>query len=155
MLVGLRERFDETFMLSVWGTNGPTVVQILDSSQPVVMTMRVGAILPITAAASGFVYGAYLPRAVTVGFLGQEADDPVWLDLLAGVRRNGYAYNKGRLMPGVCAIAVPIFDWTGVLLAVIAAMGRDECIAPELRPDLVGAMKCVAESIGRVSPAGS
>src|SRR5215831_4467710 len=43
----LRDRFDETMVLSVWGTQGPIIVHVEESSQPIIMTMRTGAALPI------------------------------------------------------------------------------------------------------------
>src|SRR5947209_8515965 len=45
----VRNRLDETLVLSVWGAQGPTVVHVEDSSQPIIMTMRVGAVLPMLA----------------------------------------------------------------------------------------------------------
>src|SRR4030095_8987192 len=61
----LRDGLDETMVLSVWGTQGPTIVHIAESSQPIIMTMRVGATLPILQTASGLVFAAFLPRHFT------------------------------------------------------------------------------------------
>src|SRR5262245_19171579 len=65
----LRDRFDETMVLSVWGTQGPTIVHVEESSQPIIMTMRIGAALPILATASGLAYAAFLPRHFTEPFI--------------------------------------------------------------------------------------
>jgi DNA-binding IclR family transcriptional regulator len=61
----LRNRLDETLVLSVWGAQGPTVVHVEESSQPIIMTMRVGAVLPMLATATGLVFAAFLPRHFT------------------------------------------------------------------------------------------
>jgi DNA-binding IclR family transcriptional regulator len=58
----LRDRIDETMVLSVWGTQGPTIVHVEESSQPGIMTMRIGATLPILQTASGLTFAAFLPR---------------------------------------------------------------------------------------------
>ena len=54
----LRDRLDETLVLSVWGTKGPTIVHVEESSQPIIMTMRIGAVLPILATATGLAFAA-------------------------------------------------------------------------------------------------
>jgi DNA-binding IclR family transcriptional regulator len=146
LVVGLRDLFDETFLLSVWGTSGPTIVQISESSRPIVMTMRVGATLPLSASATGFVFSAHLPSRAMGPEPDQQADDASVELFHAKVRREGYAYNDGRLMPGVGAIAVPLFEPTGALLAVVAAIGPCERIAPDVRPELVAGMKRAADA---------
>src|SRR5580765_8943861 len=61
----LRDRIDETMVLSVWGAQGPTIVNVAESSQPIIMTMRIGAVLPILATATGLAFAAFLPRHFT------------------------------------------------------------------------------------------
>src|SRR5262245_24915117 len=55
----LRDRLDETMVLSVWGAHGPMIVNVVESSQPIIITMRVGAALPILQTASGLVFAAF------------------------------------------------------------------------------------------------
>ena len=52
-------------VLSVRGTQGPTIVHIAESSQPIIMTMPVGAVLPLLQTATGLVFAAFLPRHFT------------------------------------------------------------------------------------------
>src|SRR5215510_14246994 len=61
----LRDRLDETMVLSVWGAQGPTIVHVAESSQPIIMTMRVGAVLPMLKTATGLAFAAFLPRHFT------------------------------------------------------------------------------------------
>jgi DNA-binding IclR family transcriptional regulator len=135
----LRNRLDETFVLSVWGAQGPTVVQVEESSQPIVMTMRVGAVLPMLATATGLVFAAFLPAHFTRPLIEAAlaandqnnvfARDRAAIDrLIAQVREQGYAYNEGHLMQGVNAAAFPLIDRSSSLVAVMAVMGRDQHI---------------------------
>lgn len=137
----LRDHLDETLVLSVWGAQGPTVVHVEESSQPIIMTMRIGAVLPLLATATGLVFAAFLPRHFTEPLIGAavKADDglnvferePAAIEqLLIQVREQGYAYNQGHLMPGVSALAFPLMDRAATLIAVIAAMGSDERLNP-------------------------
>jgi len=136
LLRDLRNRFDETFVLSVWTGQGPTVVHVEESSQPIIMTMRAGVVLPILSSATGLVCSAFLPSHFTTPLIAKAlADDndslfarsPEDVDrLVRRVRKEGFAYNKGHLMPGVSALAFPLFDRTATLFSVLAVMGRDE-----------------------------
>jgi len=135
LLRELRDRLDETLVLSVWGAQGPTVVHVEESSQPIVMTMRIGAALPILATATGMVFAAYLPRHFTEPLIRASlnekdrsnlfARDRISLDELAQqARSRGYVYNEGHLMQGVNAAAFPLLDRSSNVVAVMAVMGR-------------------------------
>ncbi len=148
----LRNRLDETLVLSVWGTQGPTVVHVEESSQPVIMTMRIGAVLPMLATATGLVFAAHLPRPFTQRLIEEAFKLPGNSDLLASdiaaldellvqVRGQGFAYNEGHLMPGVSAAAFPLFDRAGGVLGVLAVMGRQERINPGETEGVVAFLK--------------
>ncbi|MBN8964676.1 MAG: IclR family transcriptional regulator [Rhizobiales bacterium] len=136
----LRDQLDETFVLSVWSGQGPTVVHVEESSQSIVMTMRAGAVLPMLSSATGLVCAAFLPHHFTApltakAFATQEAGvlartPAAFEKLVKKVREQGFGYNKGHLMPGVSALAFPLFDRTGTLFSVMAVMGRDEKLNP-------------------------
>ncbi|MGB7256788.1 MAG: IclR family transcriptional regulator [Pseudolabrys sp.] len=137
----LRNRLDETLVLSVWGAQGPTVVHVEESSQPIVMTMRIGAVLPMLATATGVVFAAHLPPHFTAPLIevALDADDtsnlfardrPSLDRLIRQVRAQGYAYNEGHLMQGINAAAFPLIDRSANLVAVMAVMGRDAKLNP-------------------------
>src|SRR5215468_3374446 len=79
----LRNRLDETMVLSVWGAQGPTNVHIEESSQPIIMTMRIGAVLPILATASGLAFAAFLPRHISKSFIRSALKSGEGLNLFA------------------------------------------------------------------------
>lgn len=148
----LRNRLDETLVLSVWGAQGPTVVHIEESSQPIIMTMRVGAVLPMLATATGLVFAAFLPPHFTASLITATLQADGGLDLFARdaaaitrlieqVRDEGYAYNQGHLMPGVSAAAFPLIDRSMTLVAVLAVMGRHERLNPQDGANIIAGLK--------------
>src|SRR5262249_10104353 len=152
--------FDETMVLSVWGAQGPTIVNVVESSQPIVITMRVGAALPILQTASGLVFAAFLPQHFTRPLIRKalDADDtstlfarelPAIERLIAQVRKQGYAFNDGHLMRGVSAAAFPLVDHTKKLVAVLAVMGRRERVNPAEGAELIAQLKRATRSFGR------
>lgn len=156
----LRNELDETLVLSVWGAQGPTVVHVEESSQPIVMTMRVGAVLPMLATATGLVFAAFLPAHFTEPFVTRalEAKDTSNLfartrqsfeRLVAQVRGQGYAYNEGHLMQGVNAAAFPLIDRSGMLTGVMAAMGRAQKLNLSDGARIIGKLDEAARNFSR------
>jgi DNA-binding IclR family transcriptional regulator len=155
----LRDHLDETMVLSVWGTHGPTIIDVAESSQPIIMTMRVGAVLPMLATATGLAFAAFLPRHITKPVIrsalkaGEElnlfARDHAGVErLIAQVRAKGYAFNQGHLMPGISAAAFPLIDGTTTLVAVLAVMARDERLNPRDGAEIITYLRKAAASFG-------
>lgn len=156
----LRDRLDETLVLSVWGAQGPTIVHVEESSQPIIMTMRIGAVLPILATATGLAFAAFLPRHFTellirtalnaADGLNLFARDFATIDrLIMQVRKQGYAFNEGHLMPGVSAAAFPLIDRTATLVAVLAVMGRHERVNPRNGAEMIAYLKKATKTFGQ------
>jgi DNA-binding IclR family transcriptional regulator len=156
----LRNRLDETLVLSVWGAQGPTVVHVEESSQPIVMTMRIGAALPMLATATGLVFAAFLPRHFTQPLIAAAlkaedgsnvfARDTDTIErLITQVREEGYAYNEGHLMPNVSALAFPLIDRAENLVAVMAIMGRGERLNPRDGTKTIAYCKEVVRNFNR------
>jgi len=155
----LRNRLDETLILSVWGDHGPTIVHVEESSHPIIMTMRVGAVLPMLATAAGLVFAAFLPRHLTEPLIMASlkakedfnlfARDSASIDrLINQVREQGYAYNEGHLMPGVSALAFPLIDRLATLVAVLGVVGRHERLNPRDGAETIAYLKDVARGFG-------
>ena len=156
----LRNHLDETLVLSVWGAQGPTVVHVEESSQPIIMTMRIGAALPMLATATGLVFAAFFPRHFTEplmmaslkaeeGFNIFARDSASIERLINQVREQGYAYNQGHLMPGVSALAFPLIDRVATLVAVMAVMGRHERLNPRDGAAMIAYFKDTAHAFSR------
>lgn len=131
-LAALRDRLDETVCLLVWGNRGPTVVHWQPSSQAVTVNIRVGAVLPLLRSASGRVFLAWLPPAVTGPLIAAEAAAAGWSDAETGrriaalvetVRRDRLGRTDGDVLPGVSAVSAPVFDHRGDLVFALTALG--------------------------------
>lgn len=137
----LRDLIDETIILSVWSPHGPIILEVEESTRPIVMTMKRGTVLPVLSTATGIVFCAALPRFHTSALIERELSGEVQSDrivksmkeleeLLVRVREQGYALNAGHLLPDIIALAAPAFDPAGSLAAVLGVIGREDRIDP-------------------------
>lgn len=130
----LRDRLDKTTVLSVWGTHGPVTMGVQESSQPVVMTMKLGATLPLLSSAAGLIFAAFMPSVIVSRFIEHEletgggampeaASAAELQSLLDTVRKQGFAVNRGYLTHGVEAVAIPLLSHAHEVIAVISILG--------------------------------
>ncbi len=132
-LFSLRDRIDETVLLAVWGSHGPTIVRWLEASRPVTVNVRTGSTMPLMTSATGLAFGAFAPKTLIDPVLDRELADAKRRGVLASrdaaeeaferVRRRGLGHVSGQLLPGVNALSAPVFDHQGLLSAVLAALG--------------------------------
>ena len=128
--------------LSVWGTHGPTIVLVVESEKPIHVNLRAGAVYTLTGTATGRLFATYLPKAVLAPLLRVELRTqspsraiglPTSMRALAGatqhVRATGCATTAGSPVPGINAIAVPVFDHTGQLQAALTLIGPEPAVA--------------------------
>jgi DNA-binding IclR family transcriptional regulator len=131
----LRERVNETVTAAIWGERGPTIVAIEESDHLVTMNVRIGTVLPLLTTAIGRLFLAHLPASATQAMAAAErrrpttSASPVPSDdelaaLLAEIRARGLSRAHGPLLPGVDALAAPVFDYRDKLAAVICVVGR-------------------------------
>jgi DNA-binding IclR family transcriptional regulator len=116
-----------TVAIAVWGNRGPTVVRIAEAPSPVHVTMRHGTVMSLRDTASGRLFAALLPPAQVDAVVGSEAaglraDDGFQAEL-AAIRRGALARVDGSAVPGVSALAVPVFDASGRLVLSLTAIG--------------------------------
>ncbi len=126
----------QTLSLAVWGNHGPTVVRIAEGGSPVHVNMRVGSVMSLFGTATGRVFAAFLPPATIEAFMtsgvgrmsvGDDAAQDMSRDqidaALADVRERGFSRAVDRPIPGVSALAAPVFDHSGTIALVITAIG--------------------------------
>ncbi len=160
LLPGLREEIDDTVLLALWSRQGPVVFDLEESARPVYMNIKVGSILPLLSTATGRLFAAYLPESQTKALLDAERAAPApaaaalyepraMEQLLTQTRRLGLAHVTGDLVPGVNALAAPVFDHKGRIAAVIGALGRTEELDVSFDGKVAQALKRTAAEISR------
>jgi DNA-binding IclR family transcriptional regulator len=143
LLADLARQLGHTVALAVWGNRGPTIVRIEESPHLVHVTMRHGTVMSLRNTASGRLFAAYLPQETVLAALSEErahetrsedgvglknAPSPVGIDLafaqlLDKVRSQGMSSAVNVVVPGVSALAAPVFDESGKLVLSLTAIG--------------------------------
>jgi DNA-binding IclR family transcriptional regulator len=127
--------------ITVWGLHGPTIVYVQESSARIHANVQVGNIFLMTATATGRVFAAYLPRSVTQPMIRQERldrkllergpfefdEDGYWTEVKE-VAAKGHAVTRDLPIPGVSAVAAPVFDHTGQMQLALTAIGPTSMI---------------------------
>jgi len=158
-LVELRDSSGETAVLATWSNTGPVIIRIEESSRPVFMNVRVGSTLPIMRTAVGRIFTAYLPRQDIAALIARERRSlnrtvkrrrqPSFDDIIAATRRDGLAVVDGDLVPGVAALAAPVFDYRARIIASVALLGGPDHLSASVTSDAATQLKRMAGSISR------
>lgn len=134
----LSESIDETLSLTVWNRFGATIVRLVENSRPVVVTVRLGAVLDVLTSSNGRVFLAWLDRAATASAVARELADKNGPAARAGIRSiddvnriadevtaRGLAEVQGLLVPGITGLSAPIFGPAGLVagLTVVGTVG--------------------------------
>ena len=162
-LNALRDKISGSLLLAVWGSTGPTIVRWLESSRPVTVNVRAGSNMPLLRSATGQVFAAYMPERTVAPFIEQELAEmkkrkmsvPTPDELrkrLERIRATGLGHTAGEMLPGVLALAAPLFNHHGELVAVIAALGPagffDDTADGETARELRQAASSISQRLG-------
>jgi DNA-binding IclR family transcriptional regulator len=160
-LEGLAASVMESATLGV--LDGDTVVTIAWSYPPGPARVRVSRIMPLHASASGKMLLAGLPERDIVrmsksGFTSYTPYTIVRMDLLleemARVRKRGFATSFGEHQPGVSAVAVPVVDARGAVVAALEVAASGSRIPASRVPELMARIRVAAAAIsGRLGGA--
>ena len=122
--------------LSVWGSNGPTVVRSSDAGLQISVRVKVGTNLPLPITAVGRIFLTFVPAEETRAIL--KRDLAAWnskaqrgkrismadiAEMKKKVRKHGIVGAIGMRNPSISALAAPVFDDTGRLRMCIALTG--------------------------------
>jgi DNA-binding IclR family transcriptional regulator len=137
LLPALAAELDATVALAVWGNKGATIVRWEDSARDVNVHLRAGAVMPLLSSATGRAFAAWMPEAAIASALDGELararragredlphDRAGAQRLRAEARRHGIARVKGQLLPGIHALAAPVFDHRGTMVLALTALGH-------------------------------
>lgn len=124
----------------VWGTFGPTVIQLEEIGSQLNMNTKVGTVYSISGTASGLVFAAFLPEIKVQNMLQTEKLEEHTshrvgcLNMLSTknleiIRATGYATITPPPVPGINAIAAPVFDHLGQVQFVVTVIGLSSVLA--------------------------
>ncbi|WP_298214965.1 IclR family transcriptional regulator C-terminal domain-containing protein [Acidovorax sp.] len=127
-LPALAQRIGYTVSASVWGDNGPTIIRVEEGPTPVYVAMRHGTTASVRHTATGKVFAAYGPRERVAAALAAEGfagalDEPGFAKELTAVRTRQISEVADELLPGISALAAPVFDGFGQLALCLAVIG--------------------------------
>lgn len=131
----LREELQVTCFIAVMGNKGPTILRFEEPGLPVTINVRAGSVLPMLWSATGQVFLSFMDDARIQGLAEEEfahatreqraslhGRNPVE-NLRKSIRAKGYAVINDTLLPGISAVASPIFDHNARVTAVLTALG--------------------------------
>lgn len=143
-LLHLRETLQVTSFVAVMGNLGPVIVRFEEPSLPVTVNVRVGSVMSMLWSATGRAFFAFMDDRRQVDELGQQEleqtpaakrallskKDPL-NSLRAEIRAAGCASIRDINLPGISAVAAPVYDYTGHVVAVLCALGASGGFDPD------------------------
>ncbi|MHC5655007.1 IclR family transcriptional regulator [Stappia sp.] len=142
----LSEATELMVAISVWGAHGTTIVYVRDSPKLIHSYVRPGNIFQLSLTATGRLFAAFLPAARTDEMIRAEfaaldrsqsahyrIDEPWFRARLETIRAQGFETTVDIPIPGVSAVAAPVFDHTGTLQLGVTLIGPSPTI--DLRPE--------------------
>lgn len=150
-LEALTERTRETSSLTVWSGNESVSVEQVASPQQVKHTSPIGTRYTTTGSASVRIFLAAMPRsrvrALLEDLLGNEDEVRDHLARLDEVRTDDVAVNAGETSIEEVGISAPVRDHRGHTVAAVLLSAPSFRVSPELRPQLVEAVRTTAAQV--------
>jgi DNA-binding IclR family transcriptional regulator len=116
--------------------------------------MRHGTVVSVRGTASGRLFAAFQPREQVLAALRAEAGKAVKLEPafeaeLAQVRATRFASIVDGTVPGVTAIAAPVFDGFGEMVLALTAIGPSATLQPGADSEAAQALTACATGLSR------
>jgi DNA-binding IclR family transcriptional regulator len=154
----LVEEWDETCDLSIFDHGKVFYIEVLHGKHALMISAAVGQRLPAYCTASGKLFLSYLSESELNVILKQPltkntVNTVVSITELRKqfelIRQNGYAVDYEELELGVCAIAAPIYNRQGRIVAAIGGPSPISRMTPERITNIATAFKNAAVAISR------
>jgi DNA-binding IclR family transcriptional regulator len=152
VLPALAARLGHTVAITVWGTQGPTVVRIETPPAALHVAMRPGTVMSLTGTASGLLFAAHRTAAELRTLLRAEAskiDAAVLERRLNRVRAQGLGIAVDALVPGISAMAAPVRGPDGRLLLALTAIGPGSVFDAAVRGAVAQGLREAAAEVER------
>lgn len=125
-----------TVALTIWGTHGPTVIQIHEGVDQLYTKTRAGTVYSVSGTATGRVFAAFLPERIikaavelenSEGAKSRRVGPPASFKSLREpiqlIRKQGYGTIDPTPVPGVTPLSAPVFDHVGQIQMAITIIG--------------------------------
>ncbi len=155
---GLVDEWDETCDLSIFDHHQVFYVEVLYGTHALSITANVGQRLPAHCTASGKLFLAHLPQEELDEFLvkplkkytEQTITSPELLASQFGViREKGFSYDDQEMELGVRAVAAPIHDYQGNMVAAMSIPGPINRMTPERVEKIAASLKETTANVSR------
>lgn len=154
----LRDEVGETTALALWSERGPIIVRGERPRRPITVNVVTGTALDLLTSASGRVFAAWRPWAeirplvekeIKAATLPRELKTLKGIEaMLAAVRGDGYSAVSGyHLVPGVEAVAAPVFNHLGEITLALLVVGVQGMFDTAADGRIVGALKASAATL--------
>ena len=154
----LVQEWDETCDLSIFDQGKVFYIEVLRGNHALTIAAAVGQRLPAHCTASGKLFLAYLPEAELDAILDQPmvsyTDNTITSPdelrkQLETIRNQGYAVDYEEYEQGVCAVAAPICNSRGNVIAAIGSPSPTSRMTPKRISEIAVAFKESARAISR------
>jgi DNA-binding IclR family transcriptional regulator len=159
-IAALRDEINETTALAVWSDKGPVIIRSERPHRPITVNVVTGTALNTLTSASGRIFAAWLPVASVQPLVTEELKGPdlppdaknqkTYNTLVASIRQQGVAtVTDYHLVPGVAAVAAPVFNAKSEITLSLLAIGVKGMI--DIAPDgaVVVALKRAALALSQ------
>lgn len=152
----LVDETNETVELNIVDGSSRICIEKVDSPLDVRNFVRIGERKPLYLGASGKVLLAFLSKNEQEKVFEELRSNDIDIDKLKkeleDIRKNGYKVTKAERVAGSFAIACPIFDYTGEMVAGLTIAGPIQRLTKEhetlLIKKLIVAAKKISEELG-------
>ena len=152
----LVQEWDEICDLSIFDQGKVFYIEVFRGNHALTISAIVGQRLPAHCTASGKLFLTYMPAVALQSILSQPLDtytdntitSPDALHRqLEIIRNQGYAVDYEEYELGICAVAAPIFNQKGTVIAAIGCPSPTSRMTPERISEIAVAFKDAARAI--------
>ena len=152
------QEWDETCDLSIFDNGKAFYIEVLRGNHALTIAAAVGQRLPLHCTASGKLFLAYLSLEEMEAFLNQPltvytentiTDLAMLSNHLEIVRERGYSVDYEEYELGICAVAAPIFNRRGDVIAAIGGPSPVSRMTPERITEIAETFKEAGRAISR------
>jgi DNA-binding IclR family transcriptional regulator len=163
-IVELAAQIGHTVALAVWGNRGPTIVRIEEAPSAVHVNMRHGTVVSLRGTASGRLFAAYMPRDQVLAALATERRleqrstarptpgaliDRTFKEELDAARECGLSCAIDSPVPGVSAMAAPVFAESGAIVMSLTAIGPTAIFDTRVDGEIASVLRRAASELSR------